>query len=195
MTNSADLTPEAASGVVASHATDVVAPPAAADGAPVPAAQGAVAAAAVADRPSRFRRLTGTRRALFVFLQLLIVGIVLGYVVASIGSFLAGGIPILGGSSEIPEARAFMTGLIEEDSEALFDLQPKRNVLERAIDLKGAGGEVTDFKPVALRFLGGDGHGAAQVQIYAVEFHSETAGDVVVAYSLTLIDGKVVRVE
>jgi hypothetical protein len=154
----------------------------------------AVAPAATTKAGRRIGRPAEIRRPLVIIGQLLIVGVVAGYVVATLISFVMGSLPVLGGSDESPTARAFMVGIIEEDPEALFDLQPKRGVFERAMDLKG-GGAITDFKPIALRFLGSDSAGQAQVQIYAVQFHSDTGGDVVVSYAITLIGGQVVRVE
>jgi hypothetical protein len=159
------------------------------------AATAAAAPGAAAKSGRRIGRPAEIRRPLVIIGQLLIAGLVAGYVVATLISFVMGSLPVLGGSDESPTARAFMVGIIEEDPEALFDLQPKRGVFERAMDLKGGGGPITDFKPIALRFLGSDSAGQAQVQMYAVQFHSESAGDVVVSYAITLIGGQVVRVE
>jgi hypothetical protein len=163
--------------------------------APSAAAAASTATGAEAKAGRRIGRPAEIRRPLVIIGQLLIAGLVAGYVVATLISFVMGSLPVLGGSDESPTARAFMVGIIEEDPEALFDLQPKRGVFERAMDLKGGGGAITDFKPIALRFLGSDSAGQAQVQMYAVQFHSESAGDVVVSYAITLIGGQVVRVE
>lgn len=138
-------------------------------------------------------RLRALRHATWIGFQMVVAGVLTGAIVAAVGSFIVRSVPLVGGSDEIPEARAFMVGLIEDDPLALFALQPKRSVLERAIDLQGAGGS-SEFEPVALRYLGGRVASGNAVQIYAVEFQSEDAGEVVVAYSVMLVGDKVVLV-
>jgi hypothetical protein len=138
-------------------------------------------------------RLRAIRHGTWIALQMAVVGLLAGVLLASIGSFVLRSVPLVGGTDEIPEARAFMVGLIEDDPLALFALQPKRSVLDRAIDLQGSGGAGA-FEAVALRYLGGAAATGIAVQIYAVEFQSPDAGEVVVAYSVMLVDGKVVQV-
>jgi hypothetical protein len=138
-------------------------------------------------------RLRTIRHGSWVVFQMAVVGLLTGALLAAIGAFVLRSVPLVGGSDEIPEARAFMVGLIEDDPMALFALQPKRSVLDRAIDLQGSGG-ASQFEAVALRYLGGAAATGIAVQLYAVEFQSPDSGEVVVAYSVTLIDGKVVRV-
>jgi hypothetical protein len=149
------------------------------------------------NRPTRrsgtVARLRAARHAIWIALQMVVVGLLAGAFVTTVATFVLRSVPLVGGSDEIPEARAFMVGLIEDDPLALFELQPRRNVLDRAIDVQGSGGR-SEFEPVALRYLGGGAAAGNAVQIYAVEFEDDAAEKVVVSYSVLLVDGKVVLV-
>ncbi len=135
-------------------------------------------------------------RVLRAALATLLAGVLGGFVLAAlIGPAVASG-PLFGGTGESPEARAYMLGLLERNPDVLTALRPKRDIVSRAREIQRsrqqAGGAV---RPSSLTYLGGGGAGPSTVHIYAVGVRSPTGEERLIPFALTLVGGKVVRIE
>ena len=125
----------------------------------------------------------------------LLAGALGGFIVASlVGQFLTGA-PILGGTGEPPEARAYVVGLLQKDVSSLLALRPRRDVVSRAQQIQGAEGTQSSLTPVSLTYLGGGTYGETTVALYAVGARLTDGREGLLPFTVTLIDGKVVRIE
>jgi hypothetical protein len=123
-----------------------------------------------------------------------LMGAVLGYVIAMFAGPLWNENAYFGTTTESPQARAFMVGLLKEDPDALIALRPNRDVASRALEMKNSQSSQGQSVPVSLTYLGGGSQGRLQVHIYAVEL--QVAGQPqYFPLALTLFNGKVVRTE
>ncbi len=128
-------------------------------------------------------------------LATLLVGALLGYVVATLGAPLLTENSFFGSPTESTEAHAYMVGLLQDDPDALAALRLQRgDVASRALATQTSEGRRGATKPLSLTYLGGGMQGRFQVHIYAVEF--QTGGRTFMfSYALTLLNRKVVLVE
>ncbi len=128
-------------------------------------------------------------------LAILLLGVVLGYLVSSLGATLVTDSSAFGAPSESPEAHAYMLGLLQDDPDTLAALRLQRgDVASRALATQTAEGRRGATKPLTLTYLGGGSQGRFQVHIYAVEFQSGSR-TLFFSYALTLLNRKVVLVE
>jgi hypothetical protein len=146
-------------------------------------------------------RLTGARaylRRARAPVGTLVAGALGGFIVATLaGQFLTGA-PIFGGSGEPPEARAYIVGLLQRDAETLLALVPRRDIVSRAQQLQAgreAQSAAPDYTVTSLTYLGGGSYGAAGVHVYVVGIHRADGLEGLLPLILTLIDGKIVRIE
>ena len=137
------------------------------------------------------KRLAGFRGPLAT----LLVGALLGYVVAAVATPFFQESPLFGGTGESKQARAYMVGVLQSDPEALVALRPARDVASRAIELQGSGGGLGQWKAKSLTYLGGGSLGRFSVHIYTVELRNATGVSRFFPLALTLVNGKVVRTQ
>jgi hypothetical protein len=136
------------------------------------------------------RRLVAIRSAV----GLGIAGALVGLAMSAFGGQLLARVPFLS-APEISEARQYMVSLLTSDEDRLAALRPKVDVVSRAVALAAGPADTSQFKVVALRFVGGTAAAGEVIQFYVVEYHLATGQDVIIPYTLTLMGGKVVAVE
>ena len=121
-----------------------------------------------------------------------------GFILASLlGQFLAGA-PILGGTGEPPEARAYISGILARDTETLLALVPRRDIVSRAEQIqagRAAQSAPPNFSVTSLTYLGGASYGGTGVHVYTVGLHRADGLEGQLPVILTVIDGKIVRLE
>ena len=140
----------------------------------------------------RIRRFT---RWIGPSLSTLVVGALIGYVLSAFLGPVIGRMPLISGSGESAEARAYIMGMVQRDADALAGLRPRRDVVSRAIELQRASqqGQAT-VEPTSLTYMGGGTAGPMSVHIYAVGIRTQ-GQEQLVPFTLTMIGGKVVRIE
>jgi len=124
---------------------------------------------------------------------LALAGVLVGVAVTGFGSQLLGRVSPFS-SPEVPEARQYMLSYLASDREGMLALSGKVDVVSQAVALANPPRDTGGFKPVALRFVGGSSVAGAVIQCYVVEYRNEGA-EVLVPYTLTLVDGKVIHVD
>jgi hypothetical protein len=88
-----------------------------------------------------------------------------------------------------------MMALLQRESESLSQLRPARDVISRALEQQNASQQSTEVKPLSLTYLGGGSSGRISVHIYAVEIQAGSGQYQFFPLALTIVGGKVVRVE
>ncbi|MDQ3871237.1 MAG: hypothetical protein M3301_06445 [Chloroflexota bacterium] len=126
----------------------------------------------------------------------LLVGILAGYVLAALVGPVVGSGPLFGGTGESPEARTYMLGLLERNQDVLTALRPKRDVVSRAVEIQRSRQQgSSSVRPTSLTYLGGGGAGPANVHLYAVGVRAPDGEERLIPFALTVVGGKVVRIE
>src|SRR6266436_5920367 len=108
--------------------------------------------------------------------MMLLLGGLVGYVGTAFTTTFVADSGILGNSGESNAAHKYMLALLQRQSESLSQ-QPQ------------------DVKPLTVTYLGGASTGRISVQIYAVEVQASGGQYQFLPFSLTLIGGRVQRVE
>jgi len=88
-----------------------------------------------------------------------------------------------------------MLALLQRQSESLSQLGPSGDVVSRALQQQNVSQQPQDVKPLTVTYLGGASSGRVSVQIYAVEIQASGGQYQFLPFSLTLIGGRVQRVE
>lgn len=126
-----------------------------------------------------------------------LVGALIGYVgTALVGTMVADSGLLPGSTGEQPQAREYVTKLLQH--ETLTQLRPQQDVLSRAIEQQSAEEQrqqASAAKPMSVTYLGGSSAGRFSVQIYAVEVRAANGRTQFFPLSLTLVGGKVVRID
>jgi len=128
-------------------------------------------------------------------LAMLIVGGLVGYVGTAFTTTLVVDSGLLGGGGESNDAHKYMIALLQRQSESLSQLRPASDVVSRALDQQNVSQSTTDVKPLSVTYLGGSSSGRLSVHIYAVEIQAGTGQYQFFPLALTIVGGKVVRVE
>ncbi len=126
---------------------------------------------------------------------LLLVGGLVGYVGTAFSTTMVADSGILGGSGESNDAHKYMMALLQRESESLSQLRPQRDVVSRALEKQNASQSAQQVKPLSLTYLGGGSSGRVSVHIYAVEIQAGGGQYQFFPLALTIVGGKVVRVE
>jgi hypothetical protein len=135
-----------------------------------------------------FRRLTP-------LLATLVAGGLVGFVLAGILAPILGRVPLFNGTGESAEARAYVERVLERDVDALIALRPRRDVVSRAQELQSAAQQNVELKPLSVTYMGGAGAGPTNVHIYAIGVQFPSGEQRLVPFTITVVGGKVVRVE
>jgi len=128
-------------------------------------------------------------------LAMLIVGGLMGYAGTAFATTLVADSGVLGGGGESNDAHKYMMALLQRESESLSRLRPTRDVVSRALEQQNASQQRQDVKPLSVTYLGGGSSGRISVHIYAVEIQAGGGQYQFFPLALTIVGGKVVRVE
>jgi hypothetical protein len=128
-------------------------------------------------------------------LAMLLVGGLVGYAGTGFTTTLVADSGILGGGGESSDAHKYVMALLQRESESLAQLQPSRDVVSRALQQQSVAQQPTSAKPLSVTYLGGSSAGRISVHIYAVELEATGGQYQFFPLALTIVGGKVVRVE
>ena len=128
-------------------------------------------------------------------LAMLIVGGLIGYAGTAFTTTLVVDSGILGGGGESSDAHKYMMALLQRESESLSQLQPAQDVVSRALQQQSTSQQSSDVKPLSVTYLGGGSAGRLSVHISAVEIQAAGGQYQFFPLALTVVGGKVVRVE
>jgi hypothetical protein len=128
-------------------------------------------------------------------LAMLLVGGLMGYAGTAFMTTLVADSGILGGGGESSDAHKYMMALLQREAESLSRLRPASDVVSRALDQQNASQQAQDVKPLSVTYLGGSSSGRLSVHIYAVEIQAGGGQYQFFPLALTIVGGKVVRVE
>jgi hypothetical protein len=128
-------------------------------------------------------------------LAMFIVGGLVGYAGTAFTTTLVADSGILGGGGESSDAHKYVMALLQRESESLAQLQPASDVVSRALQQQSVSQQTTSAKPRSVTYLGGSSSGRISVHIYAVELQATGGQYQFFPLALTIVGGKVVRVE
>lgn len=129
-------------------------------------------------------------------MAMLLVGALMGYAGTGFITTMVADSGILGGGGESSDAHKYMMALLLRESESLSQLRPARDVISRALEQQNASQQSSsEVKPLSLTYLGGGSSGRISVHIYAVEIQAGGGQYQFFPLALTIVGGKVVRVE
>lgn len=128
-------------------------------------------------------------------LAMLLVGGLVGYAGTGFTTTVVADSGILGGGGESSDAHKYVMALLQRESESLAQLQPSRDVVSRALQQQSVAQQPTSAKPLSVTYLGGSSAGRISVHIYAVELQATGGQYQFFPLALTIVGGKVVRVE
>ena len=128
-------------------------------------------------------------------LAMLLVGGLVGYAGTGFTTTLVADSGILGGGGESSDAHKYVMALLQRESDSLAQLQPSRDVVSRALQQQSVSQQSTSAKPLSVTYLGGSSSGRISVHIYAVELQATGGQYQFFPLALTIVGGKVVRVE
>lgn len=126
----------------------------------------------------------------------LLGGALVGYVLAALVGPVITSAPLVGGTGESPEARTYMMGLLQRNPDVLTALRPRRDIVSRAVEIQRSREQPSGpVNLTSLTYLGGGGSGSSTVHIYAAGVRGATGEERLIPFALTLVGGKVVRIE
>jgi hypothetical protein len=128
-------------------------------------------------------------------LSMLLVGGLVGYAATGLMTTIVADSGVLGGGGESSDAHKYVMALLQRESESLAQLQPSRDVVSRALQQQSVSQQPTSAKPLSVTYLGGSSAGRISVHIYAVELQATGGQYQFFPLALTIVGGKVVRVE
>lgn len=128
-------------------------------------------------------------------IAMLLVGGLVGYVGTAFTTTLVVDTGIMGGGGESSDAHKYMMALLQRQSESLAQLRPASDVVSRALEQQNVSQQTQDVKPLSVTYLGGSSSGRLSVHIYAVEIQAGSGTYQFFPLALTIVGGKVVRVE
>lgn len=128
-------------------------------------------------------------------LAMLIVGGLIGYAGTAFSTTLVADSGVLGGGGESSDAHKYMMALLQREADSLSQLRPASDVVSRALEQQNASQQKADVKPLSVTYLGGSSSGRISVHIYAVEIQAGSGQYQFFPLALTIVGGKVVRVE
>jgi hypothetical protein len=130
-------------------------------------------------------------------LAMLIIGGLLGYASTGFITTLVADSGLLGGGGESADARKYMMAFVKRESESLARLGPSADVVSRALQQQNVtqAQQTSDARPLSLTYLGGGSTGRISVHIYALELQASGGEYNFFPMALTLVGGRVQRVE
>lgn len=147
----------------------------------------------VSTRRAETRRVRGIRAYVRPAIETLLAGAFAGYLIGVVAGEV---MPPPSGIApdETREAHAFVGAMYRNDLETQAALMSDRDLIGRALQLKATadGLEGASFRSVT--FLGGATRGRLSIQMYALEARTDDGRQGLVPYTLTMGNGKVVRI-
>jgi hypothetical protein len=130
-------------------------------------------------------------------LAMLLVGGLMGYAGTGVVTTLVADTGLFGGLGESQDAHKYMMAFVQRESENLSRLGPAQDVVSRALQQQNVAQaqQTSDVKPLSLTYLGGGSSGQISVHIYALEVQASGGQYEFFPMALTLVGGRVVRVE
>jgi len=128
-------------------------------------------------------------------LAMLLVGGLVGYATTGFTTTIVADSGILGGGGESTDAHKYVMALLQRESDSLAQLQPASDVVSRALQQQSVSQQTTSAKPLSVTYLGGSSSGRISVHLYAVELQATGGQYQFFPLALTVVGGKVVRVE
>jgi hypothetical protein len=128
-------------------------------------------------------------------MAMLLVGGLMGYAGTAFATTMVADSGVLGGGGESSDAHKYMMALLKREADSLSQLRPAADVVSRALDQQNATQSAQDVKPLSVTYLGGSSSGRLSVHIYAVEIQAGSGQYQFFPLALTIVGGKVVRVE
>ena len=128
-------------------------------------------------------------------LSMLIIGGLIGYAGTAFTTTLVADSGLLGGGGESNDAHKYMMAFVKRESESLSRLSPANDVISRALQQQNVSQSTSNVKPLSVTYLGGASTGRVSVHIYALELQASGGQYQFFPLSLTIVGGKVVRVE
>jgi len=124
--------------------------------------------------------------------ETLLAGVLVGVVAMGFATQLSGSGNV--SNAEVPLARTYMLALIRNDLDTMSQLGPSADTLAQAINFQKRADALKNLKVDSLTYLGGSALGGAGVHVYVVETE-DAQGQHLIPFSLTVFQGRVVRVE
>jgi hypothetical protein len=141
----------------------------------------------------------GRIRALSDPIGTVLIGVFVGFILASIAGIFIQESGLFGSNAESPITRAYMLGLLQRDPNSMAGNQPDKGVAGRAADLQGAAAAQSTMaiQPISLTYLGGASVTGFSVHIYAVDIRTSEGTNEFWSAALTVrqSDHKVIRFE
>ncbi|HEY7623696.1 MAG TPA: hypothetical protein VIA63_01580 [Candidatus Limnocylindria bacterium] len=127
----------------------------------------------------------------------LMVGLLTGFIIASVVGIFIQDSGLFGSNGESPIARAYMLGLLQRDPSSIVGIRPNQSIAQRAAELQGAESSrsQSSIQPISLTYIGGASVGGYGVHIYAVDLRNGQGVDQFFPLALTVYQGKVIRSE
>ena len=104
----------------------------------------------------------------------LLVGVLMGFILASVAGVFIQESGLFGTNAESPVSRAYILGLLQRDPNSMAGAAPDKGVAARAVDLQGAEVARTTraIQPLSLTYLGGASVSGYSVHIYAIDMRT-----------------------
>jgi hypothetical protein len=127
------------------------------------------------------------------------VGVLTGFILASIFGVFVQDTGLFGTSAESPITRSYVLGMLERDPSSMAVAQPDKSVAAKAVDLQGAEAAKSTraIQPISLTYLGGASVAGYAVHIYAIDMRTSDGQTDFWSAALTerQSDHKVIRLE
>jgi|SRR5712692_6342651 hypothetical protein len=129
-------------------------------------------------------------------MTMLIIGGLVGYVGTAFTTTLVADSGIMSGVAGEPiVAHKYLIAMLQRQSESLSQLSPSSDVVSRALAQQNLSQQRQDVKPLTVTYLGGASSGRISVAIYAVELQAEDGQYQFGSFAITIVGGRVLRVE
>src|SRR5712692_3262430 len=128
-------------------------------------------------------------------MSMLIIGGLVGYVGTAFTTTLVADSGLMSGGGEPSVAHKYLIAMLQRQSESLSQLSPSSDVVSRALAQQNLSQQRQDVKPLTVTYLGGASSGRISVAIYAVELQAEDGQYQFGSFAITIVGGRVLRVE
>jgi hypothetical protein len=127
-------------------------------------------------------------------MAMLLIGGLMGYAGMGFITTVVADSGVLGGGGESSQAHKCVMAIIQRDSSSTR-LCSQSPLVQRALQQQNVSQTVPDAKPLSLTYLGSGSAGRISVHIYAVEITAGGGQYQFFPLALTLVGGRVVRVD
>ena len=128
-------------------------------------------------------------------MSMLIIGGLVGYAGTAFTTTLVADSGLLSGGGESNVAHKYVIAMLQRQSESLSALSPSSDVVSRALAQQNLSQQRQDVKPLTVTYLGGASSGRISVAIYAVELQADDGQYQFGSFAITIVGGRVLRVE